>query len=70
MSQFVETLCGQQHERTHAHTTEMLNPFLTTEILILERSQSEEALPRKERTVTSLCSFITGGTGLLILTAQ
>jgi len=78
MSQFVEALYGQLHARTHAHThihthtTEMLEPFLRTETLTLERSHDEQDLPKKERIVTrtSLHSFTIGGTGLLILTAQ
>jgi len=39
-------------------------------MLTLERSHDEQALPKKERIVTSLYSFIIGGTGLLIHTAQ
>ena len=53
-----------------SNTTEMLKPFLRTEILTLARSHDEQALPKKERIVTSLYSFIIGGTDLLILTAQ
>jgi hypothetical protein len=86
MSQFVKAIYGQPHASTHAHThtrthththththtTEMLEPFLRTEILTLERSHDEQALPEKQRIVTrnSLHSFTIGGTGLLILTAQ
>jgi hypothetical protein len=74
MSQFVEALYGQLHARTqtHTHKIEMLEPFLRTEILTLERSHDEQDLPKKERIVTrtSLHSFTIGGTGLLILIAQ